>query len=482
MAYRIRTTGETQRQALDGISAEFPGLRTTEGSEAYAETLARARLATDGNQRLGQLERNVTPEFADERGANQWATALGVPRKGASTVRGTQALEISGTNSSSVSVGLQLTYVDGGLSYETTTGGTIVTAEPRGTVVVDIQSISTGSETRLFAGTPLRVDSPPAGVDDTATVLKDLVAGGRDEEALGAWRDRETRVWRDKRVAGSESGYTTEALALPDGERVFLYRRKPTGGSISVMAYKEGEGGAKLQTVSERQALEDELQDEIVNDTIIALVPVPKLVHVDTVVVLLPGNVPAFVGTYTVASWDAGSSTLTVNEALGEDVGVGDLLTIESADPESTSATGKPVTVAAVTGASTLVLVSIDGRQPVLDFVPAVSDVVYPSSPAMHDAWSAIRFGASECTTLPGLEQLGPANPEFTYGSWLSDVRAAEIMQLAKSSAGIDDATITLSTGSPLTPTGADIIEAVEFAFPDDNQVEALLPGQVVVR
>jgi hypothetical protein len=73
------------------------------------------------------------------------------------------------------------------------------------------------------------------------------------------------------------------------------------------------------------------------------------------------------------------------------------------------------------------------------------------------------------------LEQLGPANPEFEFGEWLSDMRAADIAQLARTPTGIDDATATLSTAN-------EIELAVEFDFPDDDQVEVLLVGQLVVR
>ena len=475
MTYRIPSTDELQQRMLDALAAEFPALRVTPGSEAYAEALARARLASDQHQRLAQLERNLTPANADERGLAAWAIALDVPRKGATKVRATQALEVVGVPGAAVPLGQVLVHVPSGLQYQTTTAAIIGGASSSGTALVDVESIDVGAQTRLLAGEPLRFVSPPVDIDQSARLTKSLVDGGAEEESLGTWRERQTLIWRDKRVAGSVSGYTAAALAQPEVERVYLYRRKPTAGSISVLAFKAGVGSAKLQSPTERQALEDALQGELITDTIVALEPVPRVVHVDVEVTLFPGQARAFAGTYTVAGWNPSTATLTVNEVLAADVGVGDLLTIQSADPDTTGASGKPVTVAAIVGASALVLVSVDGEQPVLDFVPAAADIVYPSSPAMLEAWTAIRFGATNCSSLPGLEQLGPANTAFAYGSWLSDMRVASIAQLARTPAGIDDATVTLST--------ANAIElAVEFPFPDDALVEVLLPGQVVVR
>lgn len=473
--YLPPSTDELTDRATNGFVAEFPTLRVTPGSTADAEARARARLAVDQHQALAQLGRNVTPATANEAGLEQWATALDEPRKGASKVRGTLALEVNGTPGASLGIGFVLDH-GSGLQYQNTTGATIGPALPGsllGVALVDVESIDTGEQTRLLAGEPLTFVSPPVDISQSARLTKSLTDGGADEEAIGAWRDRLTLILRDKRVEGTVTGYTLAASAQPDVDRVFLYRRKPTAGSISVMAFKEGSGTAKLQSPSERETLAEEM-DRIINDTVIPLEPIARVVHVDVVVTLFPTENRAFSANLTVATWDPGSATLTVNEVLDTDVGVGDLLTIESALPDTTGATGKPVAVAAITGVSSMVLVSVDGEQPVLDFTPAAADVVYPSSPAMFEAWNAIRFGSTSCATLPGLEQLGPANPEFKYGSWLSDMRTAGISQLARTPSGIDDAVATLSTAN-------DIELSVEFPFPDDDQVEVLLAGQVVV-
>jgi uncharacterized phage protein gp47/JayE len=470
--YEVPSTDELTQRALDGVSAEFPTLRVTEGSEADAEARARARLAADQHQRLAQLERNVTPATADERGLYQWSEAMGLPRKGASKVRGTQALEVRGTPAATLAVGQTLQHVPSGLEYQNTTGATIGAG---GIARVDVESIDVGSQTRLLAGEPLRFTAPPAGIDQSAVLVKSLVDGGTDEESIGAWRERLTLVWVDKQVSGSYNGYLIGILGWPDVVRGFIYRRKPTAGSLGFVAFKEGSGTAKLQTLTERQDLAADLQDDMINDTVIALEPIPRIVHVDVVAVLLPAFSRSFLAQYVVDSWDASTATLTLTTPWADDVGVGDYLTIESADPDATGASGKPVIVAAITGALTAVLVSADGSQPVLDFAPANGDNVYPSSAQLFEAWTAIRFGAGDCASAVALEQLGPANPGRKYGDWQSDMRAGDIEQLARSVSAVDDATATLSTGN-------EIELAVEFPFPDDDQVEVLLPGQVVVR
>lgn len=85
---------------------------------------------------------------------------------------------VTGTPGSVLSVGLQLSYLPNGNSYQVVSNVTIPSG---GVALVPVQSVGTGQSQNLLSGAPLTIASPPAGINGNA-VASGNIADGRDME------------------------------------------------------------------------------------------------------------------------------------------------------------------------------------------------------------------------------------------------------------------------------------------------------------
>ena len=129
---------------------------------------------------LQWLERQLFPETCDNEILH--LHSAGVPRREAAKATG--QVEFSGDDGASVPEGALLQKDE--QEYETTESASI----SGGTATASVEATETGSDGNQDAGAELEFVSPISGVDGTAVVGSDGLAGGVDRESYEAWRDR----------------------------------------------------------------------------------------------------------------------------------------------------------------------------------------------------------------------------------------------------------------------------------------------------
>lgn len=476
MAYTLPTVEELRDRGLRGANAELPEYRTGPGSLAYAEVATFATIVRDAHVRLDVIDADSRPDTATEAGLDRWGTdVLGVPRKGATGARKAAALEIRGTNGAVVPVDTEYTYQ--GIRYKITSAVTIPASE---FIYADIEAIDTGPSTRRLKGESLRLTPTIAGIEQSARLVLDVDEGGDDEEPIGAWRARVVQRLRVGVQGGTRSDYEQWAEeALPALRTAYPYPNKPTLGSVAVAGLKDGTGSARALTTAERDTLLAYLETKRpITDAVSVLITVPTAVHVDVRIGVLSSA--AFdwddAAGYTVAAWTASSRELEFSPNVPPDLAVGDLLSIASASPGTTGSDGYPAVVSYVVDATTVLLAPYGGRSEPFSWTPQVGDGIYASSATAVRVRDAILNGYTvDDVFIPGINNLGPANPDHSYGDWEADVTRNRLTAAAQIKGAPGVVTVTV-----VTPA-ADV-EAEEYAAPDDDQVEFFIPGEVIVR
>jgi uncharacterized phage protein gp47/JayE len=478
--FEIPTVEEVQEAGIRSLNADFPELYTGEGTPARLETAATARMVGGNHAHISATARNYNPLTADEAGLALWAELLDVPRKVATIAARSGALEISGTPGSIVPAGTQLVHRTG----QTFEIATTATLSAGGLALADVESISTGPNARLIAGEALRFQAAPAGVNQSARLVLPLTTGGEPIEPLGVWRARVVQRYRQPDQGGNLIDYQAWTLEASSAVRnAYVYPAKPSRGSVAVAGLREGEGSERVLNSTERTTVLDYLNTlRPVTDIVTVLETVPRKVHVDVQASVLPSGAFDWDDTsgYTVAAWDAGTSQLTFDPGVPAGLSPGNLLTISSADPDASGADGFPAVVSTIVSATVVTLAPYLDRSQPLSWTPTAGDDIYASSTTAYAIRTAITDGytvgcgsAQGETFIPGINQLGPANPLRAYGTWESDVTRARLQAAVLSNPASVEVTVAAPVSDAL---------AVEYAFPDTHLVELLTPGQIVVR
>ena len=459
------TPEELRDEYIRSLRAEFPELRTGQGSLARAEASTIAALLSGLYERLGAIERNITPCSADSpEGLAPHAETVCLPRKGATPARKARALEIRGNPGSTITASAVLRH-SSGLRFQTTRAVTI--PPPSDRVLADIEAIDVGAATRLPAGEALTFQSPPPGVVQTGKLVLDLDEGGREAESFGAWRDRVTGVWRQKRQGGNVADYRQWALELPFVDEVYVYPNRPARGHVGIVALKEGTGASRILGTEESAELATHLdRQRPICDEVHILRVEPVFVHGFVDLATFPDHARDWQGLLTVAAWDADRGVVTVSSDPPAALAIGSTLTVFQPSPGQVgSGPGRPAIVSSTSGRE-IGLAPWVGSDP-LGYSPNVGDSITPSSQTLYAVWQGV---------TAYLATLGPANPGGRYGVWLADAMAGHIQARALAIAGVMTAAITMSG----VAMGADF-PSRERPFPDLS-VDLLLPGQWVVR
>jgi uncharacterized phage protein gp47/JayE len=477
--FDVASVEELRDRGLRSLNRDFPALRTGPGTPARLEVAAFARMAADNHPALEVVDANATPLEATSAGLLRWGTVLGVPRKLATGARKAQSVEATGTPASVILAGAVLVHQDG-LRYAVQNTAAIPAG---GAVLLDIEAIDTGPNTRRSAGDALKFSSPPTGVNQTARVLLDFDEGGEPDESIGAYRERLLTRFRQGGQGGNRSDYEQWVLASTSAIRdAFIYGGKPGLGWVSVAGLRDGQGASRVLNDTEREEIRAYLlARKPVSDKIRVLVTPARTVHVELAIGTL-SQTHRFdwddAAGFEVSAWDPATRVLTWDPAVPSDLSAGKLLAINSLDPSSSGSDGWPAVVAAVTGATTTVLTPYRGRAQPFSFTPAASDIIHASSTTAWRVREAVVNGyivgcGSDEFHVPGINQLGPANPEHAYGPWASDITISMLLAAARSQPGVASVAV-------VTPAADEL--ATEYEFPDDDQVELLVPGQVLVR
>jgi len=459
------TPAELRDEYIRSLRAELPDLRTGAGSLARAEAGTIAGLISGLYERLAAIERNITPYSADTpEGLAPHAETVRLPRKGATPARKSRALEIRGNPGSTIAAGSALRH-SSGLRFQTTSTATIALGDDR--VFADVEAIDVGPVTRLTAGEALVLQSPPAGVQQTAKLVLDLDEGGREAESLGAWRERVLAVWRQKRQGGNRSDYRQWALELPFVDEVYIYANRPGRGHVGIAALKEGTGTNRLLSAGERDELAQHIEARRpICDQVHILELRPVFVHGLLVITPFPGHERDWDGFAEVEAWDSRRGVLTLSTDPPPSLAIGDHLTIfQDQVRDDDLGTGRAAIVSHIDGRE-IGLASLAGSDP-LGFTPNPGDPIAPSSRTHHAVWQDI---------VDHLAALGPANPDGRHGVWLADVMPGQLQARALSVPGVMTAQVAITGVEP----GAGY-PSHDHPFPD-LAADLLLPGQWVIR
>lgn len=408
-----------------------------------------------GFANLNALISDLFPNTAEGTLLRQWATAKGLVVKGATGARKSKALRVFGTPTDVVPVEQVLTHANG-LQFETTSSDVI---GPGGYVDVDVAAIDVGIKTRLNAGETLTFAVPIAGIQEAAKLVLDLDEDGADAEIDGDLQARLAKRFSDPPRGGAIADYVAWALEVAGIKSAFVYPLRRGWGTVHVAAVHEGTGSARMlsspevadlfSAVTKRRPVG--MRGFLVLDTFAESVDVEHTV--------VPDGEPEHGFDWddstppTVTVWDPATRRVTF-ATRPDSMKAGDRVTF------STGATGAERVIDALDSADSIILtVDLDGD------LPTVAATAYSGGPLVQPSRAAI---------LAHFASLGTANPDAKrYGTWEGNLRPNAIGRAAGSVSGVLD-------GTTIAP--ATVVEASDPAFPDDNPIGIIVPGQVLVR
>lgn len=128
--------------------------------------------------------------------------------------------------------------LDDSTAYRVTTGQAI---DVSGLATLPVVAVLAGSAANLPEDASLTFESPIAGVNATATVAVDGIAGGEEEEGTEELRDRYLLRLREPPTGGSDQDYEAWALAVPGVTRAWVYPHELGLGTVVVRFVLDGE-------------------------------------------------------------------------------------------------------------------------------------------------------------------------------------------------------------------------------------------------
>lgn len=442
-----------------------------------------------------------------------WGNATGVLEKTATPARKAAAGRVRGAATSTAAIGDQLKDEASGLIFELASNVTIpgVLGDPDGFVDADIvaseASGSVGSQTRLNAGTVLKFLATPAGIQDLVVLQKDLDEDGFDAEQFGSYRSRVLETFSGARSGGSQADFVKWALAaINTVTQAFAYPNRAGRGTIDVVGFYNGTGTARSLSVDDAAAVKAYIQTQApfhVSGTggglrVLTTVADPQSIEIT----LAPNGQAAFAkdwddtGPPTVHAgfvWDATNRQLRFSAALPASLRAGHRLVLVGV---ASVQDGREYVIESIFSSDTVVLEVAPVN------APLPTDKLYSGGPLVTPVRDAIvahlngeivyagrgltpvpaSVAASTGLSIVGLDVLaegvGPANPAGLYSSangpsWSGAIIRAVLFKIATYKAGVRNATV-------IAP--ASDYEAVDDAFPLDDQIHYVTPGAVVVR
>lgn len=232
-------TFESIRDSLLAIYRNLvPGADVSSDSEIYARACIAAAAAAQNSYGVRYVEDQIFPDTADLDNLVRHAALYGLARLDPTISTGT--LTVTGIPATVVPIGLTAIHADG-TEFLTTTGGVIPGG---GSLDVALDSVTTGTIANKSTGDELEIQSPPAGVDGTATVATDC-EGGTDIEAQAALLARVLERMRAGSAGGTASDYVQWAEAVDGVLQADCLPLRRGAGTVSVAVYTAGVGGVR---------------------------------------------------------------------------------------------------------------------------------------------------------------------------------------------------------------------------------------------
>jgi uncharacterized phage protein gp47/JayE len=401
---------------------------------------------------------DLFPDTASEDGLTHWGRMLDVERRGATVSRKSDALRVVGTNGSTANIGEELVHANG-KTYALNENVTIPATPPY--FDADVVSVDTGSATHLEAGEILEFSSPPAGIETEAELQLDLDEDGEDQESIGAWRTRILDKLGEPGLGGNANDYRTWMLEVTGIATAYVYPLRAGRGSVDCAALHTGSGTVRALSSLERIALLAAIDEEKpvhVRSTRV-LETTTTAVNVDIEITPRPGS--AYASDWTdqtllVGGWTAGTRTLQFDRDRPADMLAGDRIIIYTITGDGD---GKQYVIEEL-GAGTDDVILEEAP----NTAPDAGDIIYSGGPIIEDIRDAI---------LEYIDGLGPAVGDYGTGEWDSDINPQRLEAEALTRDGVQNALCNL----PATTTAAD-----DPVYPNDDEIEYLIPQQTVIR
>lgn len=247
-------------QVLAFFRNRFPGKDTH--TESFLGKAARALARTIAYLlvSLQSVDQDAVPSQKTSRTAlNNMAFAYGiVSNLGSFGPNGPIAANggvgtFTGTNGQPIPDGTLLTAPDGVTVLKTSGLQTIPGVPPgSGAVSINVVAVTAGTAGNLAAGQTLTLQSPPAGIDGTAT-LTTGTANGLDSEANDSLLGRIFGRWQNPPKGGAGPDYRTWAEGVVGVSRAYVYPKRTGTGTVDVIITSAGSGpgrdpGATVRT------------------------------------------------------------------------------------------------------------------------------------------------------------------------------------------------------------------------------------------
>lgn len=511
MPFPIPSLSELRKNIVALGKALFPTLnfgspRSFHGKRAtfMAGSAAHILVAVDTAQR------DLMPLTAsDGKPINDWGSVVGVTRKSATPAKKSASGRVRGAAAATATSGLLLVHDATGLSFQLNQNVTIpgvFGVDPDSFVDADILAVSTGSQTRLNAGEVLRFLAPPAGIQASVFLQKNLDEGGDDAEQFGAYRARVLATFSETPSGGNQGDFARWAVeSVPAITSAFAYPLRAGVGTIDIAAFYSGTGTSRVITAPDAATMLAYIRTkapfQVSGAALRALTTIPDPQRVE--ITLQTNGITAFdfdwddSPGYTVLSWTAATRELRfAGGALPASLKAGDHLTFDGTAGGSgiNAQDGLEFQIESISGVDKLILAKVP------TVAPAATDKVYSGGPLVTPVRDAvvghlngeIIYAGRGLTPIPaskaspinptgqsviGLDELargiGPANPAGFYGSWVGGILLGTLMKIVTYKAGVRKATII----SPAVD-----YEAVNDAFPLDGQIHFVTPGAIIIR
>lgn len=457
--YTLPSVDELTELATAYHSNLLPDDDVSRGSDEWARNRVLALVGADINLNSGNQLADAMPDSATNAAADRWGAVVNRTRQGATVVTGAAALRVRGTVGEAYSIGDTLTHA-GGAQFEITSAGVIPAG---GYADVDISSITKGSSARLTAGQKLAFDSTPTGLEQNAEILFDLVDGGEDAELDPVYRPRYLDAFARRDLGNTVADWENWVReAGVSAIAAFVFRGRAGLGTIDLAAFKAGSGDARSLTTGERatllayvEARHPATATPRVLETVATEADVR--IHVEP----LPGaqygsdwktdghdfEVVTFNPTTRVLQLDADRPpSLKRGHRLVIDVGTGESAVVEELGPGTDEVTIRAPYPAA--------LDTLGG-----------SERVWPGGPLTEPIRAAVKAH---------VDTLGPRLGSYGSG-WQGALTRTDVLVAAKVAGVLNSDCFQISGAAFAT------IEALNYLFPDDDQVGYLKAGRILV-
>lgn len=238
MSYQPKTYAEIRDALLTDYQNQIPGADISEGSDIYIKASVLASALWGLYQYQKWIEKQAFPDSADSDGIEHHASIRGLPRKQASKASGT--VTVTGTNGTVILSGLTLKNSNG-ISFETTTGGTIA----GGVLDVTAQAKEGGVSGNIAINTALTIQDPPAGCNSSATA-KTAFTGGADKEKDSELLARLLDVIRQPPAGGKKNDYRQWALEVSGVADCIVYPTRRGLGTVDLVVLTSGAGSVRI--------------------------------------------------------------------------------------------------------------------------------------------------------------------------------------------------------------------------------------------